>query len=103
MKTYTVPGEEGRVISVPEIVAITKDTVFRITEGEFEGVWFTLSDMHMDDSDDCLMHYNVECAGATVDEIKPMVDNFILSILIEQIERSNNGTRSSDPSSNRDS
>lgn len=101
MKTYIV-SSEGRTFDIPDY-DIVQGPVFRITEGQFEGVWFTISDMRMDDTDECLMHYNVECAGATVDEIKPIVDNFILSILIEQIERLNNGTRSPDPTGNSDS
>ena len=33
------------------------------------------------------MHYNLVVAGATVDEIKPIVDNFIIQLLHDQIER----------------
>lgn len=101
MKTYVIPGED-RSIDVPKI-EIVGDTVLKIEEGPFAGVWFTLSDMQMDDTDECLMHYNVECAGATVDEIKPIVDNFILSLLLDQIERAKNGTEAPDSSSNSDS
>lgn len=88
MKTYVIPGEQ-RSIDVPDISAVTEQ-VMKIDEGPYAGVWFTLTDMVMDDEDECLMHYNVECAGATVDEIKPIVDNFILQLLLEQIERSKN-------------
>lgn len=103
MKTYTIPGE-GRTIDVFD-TAVVSSTVFKITEGPFEGVWFTLDNMVMDEHDDTLMHYNVQCSGATVDEIKPFIDNFILSILIAQINRDKNDQPTdlpSDPDSGRD-
>lgn len=76
---------EGIAYEVPEITPVS-DPVMQIMEGPFAGVWFTLSDMQMDDEDECLMHYDLEVSGATVDEIKPIVDNFIISLLHDKVE-----------------
>lgn len=76
---------DGIAYEVPEITPVS-EPVMQILEGPFAGTWFTLSDMYMDDEDDSLMHYNVEVAGATVDEIKPIIDNFIISLLYDRIE-----------------
>lgn len=76
---------DGIAYDVPEITPVS-EPVMQILDGPFAGVWFTLSDMQMDDEDECLMHYNVEVAGATVDEIKPVIDNFIISLLYDRIE-----------------
>lgn len=76
---------DGIAYDVPEITPVS-EPVMQILDGPFAGVWFTLSDMQMDDKDECLMHYNVEVAGATVDEIKPVIDNFIISLLYDRIE-----------------
>lgn len=80
---------EGKLLEVPDIMPVT-EPVMQILDGPFAGVWFTLSDMVMDDVDAGLMHYNLEVAGATVDEIKPVVDNFIISLMYEQLERLKN-------------
>lgn len=80
---------EGIAYDVPEITPVS-EPVMQILEGPYAGVWFTLSDMQMDEVDECVMHYNVEVAGATVDEIKPIIDNFIISLLYDRIERLKN-------------
>jgi hypothetical protein len=80
---------EGIAYEVPEITPVS-EPVMQILEGPYAGVWFTLSDMQMDEKDECVMHYNVEVAGATVDEIKPIIDNFIISLLYDRIERLKN-------------
>lgn len=76
---------DGVAYEVPEIVPVS-EPVMQILEGPYAGVWFTLSDMQMDEKDECVMHYNLEVAGATVDEIKPIIDNFIISLLYDRIE-----------------
>lgn len=90
---------DGIAYEVPEITPVS-EPVMQILEGPFAGVWFTLSNMQMDEEDGCLMHYNVEAAGASVDEIKPIVDNFIISLLYDNIERMKNGTTDSQRDSN---
>ena len=86
MKTFMYSGV---LYEVPDIRPIL-ETVLEIKEGPYEGVWFTLHDMQMDEEDECLMHYEVEASGATVDEIKPIVDNFIIMLLHDQMERATN-------------
>ena len=76
---------DGIAYEVPEITPVS-EPVMQILEGPYAGVWFTLSDMQMDEEDEYLMHYNLEVAGATVDEIKPIIDNFIISLLYDRIE-----------------
>lgn len=76
---------DGIAYEVPEIMPVT-EPVMQILEGPFAGVWFTLSDMQMDEQDESLMHYNLEVSGATVDEIKSVVDNFIISLLHDRVE-----------------
>lgn len=88
---------EGKLLEVPDIMPVT-EPVMQILDGPFAGVWFTLSDMVMDDVDEGLMHYNLEVAGATVDEIKPVVDNFIISLMYEQLERLKNESKKDEAS-----
>ncbi len=87
MKTFF---SEGREITIPDIGSITADggTRFRIEEGEYEGIEFAISNIHMDDNDETLMWYDLDTfPSGHLDNIKPIVDNFILSLLIDRIER----------------
>lgn len=76
---------DGIAYEVPDITPVL-DPVMQINEGPFAGVWFTLSSMQMDEEDEGLLHYDVEVSGATIDEIKPVIDNFIISLLHDRVE-----------------
>lgn len=90
MKTFFSDDKE---ITIPDIGVVTVDggTRLRIEEGECEGIEFALSNIRMDDNDDTLMWYDLDTfPSGHIDNIKPIVDNFILSLLIEKIERQKN-------------
>lgn len=102
MKQFTV-GD--KTYEVPAITVVTDDQgkspVFEISEGEYSGVKFSIDDIHMDDKDESLMWYDLN-VGDTFDppradinlKIKPIVDDFIIMVLHEQIEREKNGKQS---------
>lgn len=79
-KTYTIPDME--------CIGATADglPIMKITEGEFEGVEFSVSDTMMSDDGLDLM-YNLETTHVTVDQIKPITDNMLMMLMIEAIER----------------
>lgn len=92
MKTYTF-GDQ--TYEVPDIEVTAADTtyVMRITEGEFTGTSFSLSNIRMDDTDEGLMWYDIDVTNSenqpipVVDGIKKIADNFILIALHEQVEK----------------
>lgn len=81
---------DGVTYTIPDIVH-TGDPLnprFRIQEGPCAGVEFAISNARMDDGDDSLLWYDLDTwPSDRVDQVKPISDNFILSILISQIER----------------
>ena len=92
MKTFV---SEGLTIEVPDINIVSDDgPVMQIAEGEHAGVCFKISNIRMDDADEGLMWYDLNITdavgqniGLSVDNIKETVDNYILMMLYEQIER----------------
>jgi hypothetical protein len=90
MKTFQSGNE---TITIPDISVIKIDNpiVFRIEEGEWSGVMFTISDMHFDDEKESLLHYffNIvdgdQPSTVTPDDIEKIVGNFILSIINDQV------------------
>lgn len=89
MKTFF---SEGKEITIPDIGAMIVDgrNRLRIEEGDYEGIEFEISNIRMDDNDQTLMWYDLDTfPDGHIDNIKPIVDNFILSVLIDQIEKSN--------------
>lgn len=97
MKTFV---SEGLTIEVPDINIVSDDgPVMQIAEGEHAGVCFKISNIRMDDADEGLMWYDLNITdaigqntGLSVDNIKPIADNFILMALHEQIKRAKNET-----------
>lgn len=90
MRKITIEGVE---LEVPEIGVNSEGdmVVFEIKEGEHTGAQFTLSDMQFDEQDEGLLHYSLDVSeNTTVDKIKTVVDNFILSIIFDQVERIKN-------------
>lgn len=89
MRTIIIGDEE---YIIPDIKAVRHDpVVFQIMEGECEGIQFILENMKIDDQDDSLMLYDLSTiVKSDVDLIKSIVDNFIVGILHDQIERSRN-------------
>jgi hypothetical protein len=98
MKTFM---SEGREIQLPDIGVVSSESAprFEIKEGDFKGIQFTITNIRMDDKDEALMWYDLNTATeGDQEKIKPIVDDFILSILYEQIERpENENDSSSDP------
>jgi hypothetical protein len=91
MKTFY---SDGVAVTVPDItVAKTDPVTFQIAEGQWTGVMFTITDIKVDDDDENILHYNLSIVNdqppASVDNIKQIVDNFLLSILHDQIKRLN--------------
>lgn len=90
MKTFYSDGVE---ITIPDIGATTVDgrVRLRIEEGDYEGIEFEISNIRMDDKDETLMWYDLDTfPDGHLDNIKPIVDNFILSVMIDKIERLKN-------------
>lgn len=91
MKTFKL---EEREVTIPDIDAVGFDSTLRhiIRDGEFAGVEFTLDNMRVDDEDESLLWYDVSVVAgdATVDKIKEITDNYILWILVQQIEKFKN-------------
>lgn len=91
MKSFVSDGVE---ITVPDTAVVNPEgPVIQILEGPHAGVYFKIGNMRMDDTDDALLWYDLDIVdaaghntGEPVDQIKPIVDNFILMILHEQIE-----------------
>ena len=96
MRKFTIEGVEHEL---PEIGVNSEGemNVFEIKEGEHAGAQFTLSDMQFDAEDECLLHYSLDTSdNTTVDKIKPIVDNFILSIILDQVERIKNENKTAE-------
>lgn len=91
MKTFV---SEGNEITVPDIIPATSDSTipkFRIIEGDHKNIEFQISNIRMDDTDECLMWYDLDTWPENkVDEIKEVVNNFILLSLYEQMEKFKN-------------
>jgi hypothetical protein len=92
MRTVIIDGVEH---TVPEISSITDGdkVIHTIEEGEHTGIKFAIVNMRVDDTDDHVMWYDLEAEDEKhVDLIKPMVDSFILMILLDGVERIKNET-----------
>jgi hypothetical protein len=95
MKTFI---SEGKEITVPDYTVVSVEPMLlQITEGDHAGIVFRISNIRMDDADEGLMWYDLDITdaagnntGLPVDNIKETVDNYILMMLYEQIERSKN-------------
>lgn len=94
MKTFQI---EGNTVEVPDIVIVEPEPpVFRIAEGEWSGVTFTISELRIDDQDEKLLHCSYDIVESeqqkevTPDDIKPIIQNFILKILHDQMRRLDN-------------
>ena len=78
---------ESKEVELPDIV-FTEDTdkgmVFTIKEGPHKDVVFTVSNIQMDDEDECLMHYDLESPDN--DAIKEIVNNFLVHTLMESVK-----------------
>jgi hypothetical protein len=93
MKTFQSGND---TITVPDITVVKSDNpiTFRIEEGEWAGVMFTIADMQLDDKVEGLLHYSFDIINsdqspkATHENIEKIVSNFILSILHDQVKRS---------------
>lgn len=94
MKTFTIEDVEYTLPEISHKLDESKDQViFTIDEGEMKGTSFSLVNMRMDEKDETLMWYDIDGVDEkTVDKIKPIVDNLILSILHEEAERIRNET-----------
>lgn len=98
MKTFI---SEGKEITVPDYTVVSVDPMLlQITEGDHAGIVFRISNIRMDDADEGLMWYDLDITdavgnntGLPVDNIKETVDNYILMMLHEQIERAKNETK----------
>ena len=90
MKTFRAGDTE---VTIPSIGATLVDgnVRLRIEEGDHAGIEFEISNARMDEEDDSLLWYDLNTfPDGQVDLIKPIVDNFLLSILINQIEKDSN-------------
>ena len=93
MKTVFLEGEER---TIPDIICVdqTNEPIFEITEGEFIGVQFQLKNIKVDENEEDLLNYDLytsmeECHH-NYKMITPIVNNFLLSALYDQIERAQN-------------
>lgn len=93
MKTFTIADKE---YTVPDIEVMQEEgstPLFKINEGDYAGVIFALDDLRIDEVDDTLLWYDLKTEKEKdVEDIKEIVDNFILMILHEQTQRVLNET-----------
>lgn len=93
MKTFMIEGKE---VTVPDVIVVDTNypPVFEIIEGDFIGIQFKLDEMRMDDKEENVLMYDLfsslEENDSRFDSLKVIVDNFIMSILVEQTERIKN-------------
>ena len=96
MKTFICEGKE---VTIPDISHVQNDDgslMFEIQEGDHKGIIFALDNMRIDENDESLMWYDLKTEKEEqVLQIKETVDNFILSILHEQIQRSKDENQTS--------
>lgn len=93
MKTFQ-HGDE--IITVPDITVVKSNDpiTFRVEEGCWAGLTFTITDMHFDDKNEGLLHYNLDVINSdsptkpTPKGFEETISNFILSILYDQANRS---------------
>lgn len=91
MRTFTTDGQTYEVPLIFPVLGADVQPTFEIKEGQFAGVQFRIENMIMDREDEQLMYYDLWCTdNVTVDQIKPIVDSFILMLLVDQIERLKN-------------
>lgn len=91
---------EGKEITVPDYTIVSANPMrLQITEGDHAGIVFQIGNMRMDDTDEALLWYDLDIidaagnnTGLPVDKIKETVDNYILMMMYEQIERAKNET-----------
>lgn len=115
MKTYKSGDRE---FSVPEIVPLelqeedaAKDSTLPdplkcvIAEGEFAGTEFTIGNLRMDDEDESLLWYDFHIVKGTftVEQLKPTINDWIIGLLYDMIEREQNEQVSTDPQCDTDS
>ena len=86
MKTFIIGEKE---YTVPDIgVTLEEPVQFRVDEGEFAGVQFTISDMQMDDADDSQLNYSVSTdSEIDMEKFSLVLNDFIVMILHEQLLR----------------
>jgi len=91
MEKVTFGDTEIEFVSVrvaPSINTNDLNPILEIAEGEYDGVQFQVSDMHIDDQDNCLLHYNLSTVDPEmVDKIKPLVDNWIIGTLCKTLNQ----------------
>ena len=94
MKKFTIGSKEYELVDIKTVSE--EGPVFEIDEGEFKGVQFRLVNMQMgeecnDGSGDAMLNYQVDHSDSvTIDQIKPIIDSFIMHILYEQVEKMKN-------------
>ena len=90
MKIYKTDNRELIVPSfrVEESAPGSSKFIFEILEGPHQSRKFCIEDMHMSSVDESLLEYNLLTEDDVDQEsLKPVVDDIIISILLEQIER----------------
>lgn len=90
MKIYKTDDRELIVPSfrVEEMEQGTGKFVFEILEGPHQSRKFALENIHVSETDESLLEYNLLTEdGVDQESLKLVVDDIIISILLEQIER----------------
>ena len=89
MKTFTI---DNVTYNVPNIVVNKNEKgtypVFEITEGDFKGALFSVSDISVDSEIENNLIYSLYVSeGTNIDSVKPVIDNFLISVLYEEVKR----------------
>lgn len=91
MKTVVIDQQE---YTVPDIkFRLDQDQLpkFEIIEGELAGKWFSIENFRMDGEDETLLCYDLSTEDEKdVEIVKPVVDNYIVIMLYEEMKRSAN-------------
>lgn len=95
----TIQTEKGTLIDVVEYdldLKFNEDSTesywFTILEGEFKDVQFKLSNLHLneagEDEDESMLKYSLDVSeNVDLTKLEPVVNNIILSLIYQHIER----------------
>ena len=95
MRTIVSDGVAYDIVDTSVVgKTLDDDLIIQINEGAYEGVCFVINNMRMDGEDEAVMHYDLVTVGSNtpIDEIKPIVDNFIIAVLYDAVVKRENAT-----------
>lgn len=87
MEKFTVENVEYELPKMGYVMADNDTLRFIIEEGELTGVEFGLSNLQMDESEEGLLHYDIDVDEASLEKVKPITEALILKILTDMANK----------------